>query len=250
MPVATTPTLIAVPQNNVVWQRGNTNVLRVCRQMHNECAELVYGTNTFLLFVSYTGIDFKFRWLLPSGMAPLRQYPFLDLLSERYIRLVRKVSVNVDLVDSYTGMIKFNVSGPGLTHGLRNQVQRLVNALQSNQIPTEEGQEIEHRQLSRVSIRVQNGDNYLEARKGELVRQRDGSLKGDDDVAAVLEPFSDLYGVGSVSVLGAVSGDYAQGLTARMMDKSRKDAVRKTVEENGTGAVGNGVQLCVYGNDL
>lgn len=242
MPVAASPTIVAVGQNNVVWQRGNIDILRVCRQLHDECAELIYGTNTFLLFISYQGISFRFRWLLPSGLAPSRNYPFLELLSERYIRLVKKVSVSVDLVDSYTGMIKYNVSGQGLTHGLKRQVQRLVDALR------DDGQE-DHRRLSRVSVRVQNGDNFLEARKGDLVRQRDGSLKSDDDVAEMLEPFSDLYGVGNVSVVGAVSADYAQALTELMMDKNRRDEVRK-MERGGFEYGRQNVQMCVYGNDI
>lgn len=252
MPVAATPTLMAVGQNNVVWQRGNVDLLRVNRQLHDECAHLIYGTNTFLLFVSYNGISFRFRWLLPSGLAPSRNYPFLELLSEKYIRLVRKISVSVDLVDSYTGMIKYNVSGAGLTRGLQNQVQRLVNALRSS--GAAEGEEESHRQLSRVSIRVQNGDNFLEARKSDLVRQRDGSLKSDDDVAELLEPFSDLYGVGSVSVVGAVSKAYAQSLTRLMTDKYRGDSVKPIepveADPHATGVGPAGVLLCAYGNDI
>lgn len=143
-----------------------------------------------------------------------------------------------------------NVSGQGLTHGLRRQVQRLVNALRSNGTESQEN----CRQLSCVKIRVQNGDNFLEARKSNIVRQRDGSLKSDDDVADMLEPFSDLYGVGSVSVIGAVPEDFAQALTELMMDKSRGDTVKKiepVEDEVLTGAsIKGGVQLCVYGNDL
>lgn len=251
MPVAASSTLMAVGQNNVVWQRGNIDVLSVCKQLHDECVELLYGTNTFLLFISYSGISFRFRWLLPSGLAPSRNYPFLELMNPKYIRLVRKVSVSVDLVDSYTAGIKYGVAGQGLTHGLRRQVQRLVNALRTDEV---DGQESEHRQLSRVSIRVQNGDNFLEAKKREIVRQRDGSLKTDEDVAELLDPFTDLYGVGSVSVVGAVSDDYAQNLAKAMMDKGRKNSVRRLqpVEEWHPGAAGSigGVQLCVYGNDL
>ena len=251
MPVATGSTMMAVGQNNVVWQRGNIDLLRVNKQLHDECAELIYGTNTFLLFISYTGISFRFRWLLPSGLAPSRNYPFLELLSEKYIRLVRKVSVSVDLVDSYTGMIKYNVSGNGLTDGLRKQVQRLVNALRSERA---QGQEDEHRQLSRVNIRVQNGDNFLEARKSDIVRQRDGSLKSYDDVEKMLEPFSDLYGVGSVSVVGAVHEDYAQALAELMMNKGRRDAVKSVepVEESASAIeeTSSGVQLWPQGSNL
>lgn len=91
---------------------------------------MLYGDNTFLLFITYAGIAFRFSWLTRAGMAPNRRYDFLELLPKRYMSLVKRVIVNVDHVDSYTGMIKFNVSGKGLTHGLKKQVRRLVDALQ------------------------------------------------------------------------------------------------------------------------
>ncbi|KXL50769.1 hypothetical protein M433DRAFT_43195, partial [Acidomyces richmondensis BFW] len=119
---------ITIP-SNVVWQRGNVNILTVCRQLHDECAKMIYGNNTFLLFITFNGITFRFRWLLPSGLAPSASKSFLDMLPPKYLKLIKRVVVHIDHVDSYTGQIKFNVGGKGLTYGLRRQVQRLVTAL-------------------------------------------------------------------------------------------------------------------------
>ncbi|EMC97167.1 hypothetical protein BAUCODRAFT_52487, partial [Baudoinia panamericana UAMH 10762] len=117
------------PTTNVVWLLGNTKLFSVCRQLHDECAELVYGRSTFLLILTYSGIKWRCRWLYSTGRMPTRHCDFLELVPERYLRLIKRVVVNIEHVDSYTGMIKFNVSGKGLTHGLRRQVQRLVNVL-------------------------------------------------------------------------------------------------------------------------
>ena len=65
----------------------------------------MYGTNNFLLFVTYGGISFRFRWLLPSGLAPSRSYNFVQLLPERYSNLIKRIVVHVDHIDSYTGKI-------------------------------------------------------------------------------------------------------------------------------------------------
>ncbi|KAK1083760.1 hypothetical protein LTR48_006022, partial [Friedmanniomyces endolithicus] len=188
----------------------NVHLFRVNRQLHNECAELVYGgSNTFLLFLTYEGIKWRYRWLLPSGQAPMRNYPFLELFPPRYLRLVNRVVVHVDLVDAYTGMIKFNVSGKGLVHGLRRQVQRLVNALK----PVE-GEEEEERYLTRLAVRVAN------SAVSEAVVPRRQSGKGGEvttanaDVETVLTPLRQLYGVRDVSISGAVSPEFARELRA------------------------------------
>ncbi|KAI5364867.1 hypothetical protein Slin15195_G044050 [Septoria linicola] len=218
---------------HIVWQRGNIRLLSVCRQMHNECAELLYGNSTFLLFITYTGISFRFNWLLLSGMAPQRKYDFLELLPKKYMALVKRVVVNIDHVDSYTGMIKFNVSGKGLTHGLRKQVQRLVNVLQSPQMvdPKEEhtidnglaGRQVAARRLAKVNIRVSNGNAVLDQIKSEIVRKREGGIRVNEDLEEMLEPFADLRGVREVEVAGAVTDSFAKSLRSSMMDTNPAD---------------------------
>ena len=205
--------------SNVVWQRGNISLFCVCKQLHDECAELVYGTNTFLLFVTFNGISFRFRWLLPSGLAPSRSYNnFPELLPPRYMRRIKKVFVHVDHVDSYTAMIKFNVSGQGLIHGLRQQVRRLVNALGPVQTDEDgtESQSGKPRRLNRINIRVANGNAVIDALKSDSVRQREGVIRVTEGVEETLEPFSDLRGVHEVHIGGAVTEGFARLLEERM----------------------------------
>ncbi|KAK1048737.1 hypothetical protein LTS16_004210 [Friedmanniomyces endolithicus] len=228
--------------SNIVWRRGNVHLFRVNRQLHNECAELVYGgTNTFLLFLTYEGIKWRYRWLLPSGQAPMRNYPFLELFPPRYLKLVKRVVVHVDLVDAYTGMIKFNVSGKGLVHGLRRQVQRLVNALK----PVD-GVEGEERYLTRLAVRVANS-----AVSATVVPRRQSGKVGEvataqGDVETVLMPLRQLYGVRDANISGAVSPEFARELETRLRSMGRPvDDCATDVDDVGglTGAVAG---LCVY----
>jgi hypothetical protein len=202
--------------SNVVWQRGNIHLLSVCKQLHRECAEMLYGTNTFLLFLAFPGISFRFRWLCPSGAAPHRSYNFIELLPQRYLHLIKRVAVHVGHVDSYTGMIKFNVDANGLRHGLRTQVRRLVEALQaSNGSSTT----IDDHRLARVYIRVSNGNGVLEELKSCIVQERECSVKVSEDIEEILNPFGQLRGVQQAVVVGAVNESYARSLEARMMSK-------------------------------
>jgi hypothetical protein len=253
-PTASVPT-------NIAWRRGNTALFAVCRQLHDECADIVYGSNTFMLGVTFSSITFRFRFLLPSGMAPKREYNFLELMPERYLRRLRRVLVCVDHVDSYTGMIKYNVSGKGLMHGLRRQVLKLVCALQPlggqdhEEGEGEEGQGVEMATkeescpgLARVLIRISGGN----AVTASLKTQFGEAQRISKDIEEILEPFGHLCGVRDARVMGAVGHDYARALEERMRGY-----------EHGTqqGCCCSGgmadlavdekaVQLCVYGNDI
>jgi hypothetical protein len=231
--------------SHVVWQRGNIHLMAVCRQLHDECAELLYGCNTFLLFVTFAGITFRFSWLLPSGLAPTRRYDFLELLPEKYLPLIKRVVVNVDHVDSYTGMIKFNVSGKGLTHGLRKQVRRLVNALQSTGDPTDDV----GKRMAKISIRVSNGNAFLDQVKSEIVRQREGTIRISEDLEIMLEPFLDLRGVREVQISGAVTDKFAANLKEKMMSLEKLDpaAIERSLQDLDLAPP---PRMCVYGNDM
>lgn len=235
--------------SHVVWQTGNIRLLSVCRQLHDECAEMIYGSNTFLLFVTFSGISFRYSWMLKSGLSPTRRYTFLELLPKRYLAMIKRVIVNVDHVDSYTGMIKFNVSGKGLTHGLRKQVQRLVNALQPVQGDAAAPSEYHERRLTKVKIQVSNGNAILDQIKSEVVRQREGSIRVAEDLEEMLEPFGNLRGVRNVQIAGAVTAQFSESLTMKMMslEKADVDALARSAldDEDEVDA-----QLCVYGNDI
>lgn len=218
---------------HIVWQKGNIRLLSVCRQIHDECAGMLYGDNTFLLFITYLSVSFRFNWLLLSGMTPQRKYDFLELLPARYMKLVKRVVVNLDHVDSYTGMIKYNVSGKGLTHGLRKQVQRLVDGLSPQLLPAPEMKsendaeraEVHHQQdrrLAKVAIRVVNGNAVLDQVKSDIIRKREGSIRVNEDLEEMLEPFGELRGVREVDISGAVTDVFAQNLRASMMDTTTK----------------------------
>lgn len=237
--------------SHVVWQPGNIRLLSVSRQLHDECAEIMYGSNTFLLFVTFSGISFRYSWMLKSGLSPTRRYSFLELIPRRYLILIKRVIVNVDHVDSYTGMIKFNVSGKGLTHGLRKQNQRLVNALQAHPVQLEDGTALtyQERRLNKIKIQVSNGNAVLDQIKKEVVRQREGKIRVAEDLEEMLEPFGELRGVRSVQIAGAVTTEFSERLVMKMMSLDKLDAstlarsaqdIEASVEP----------QLCVYGNDI
>jgi hypothetical protein len=244
--------------SNIAWRRGNTSLFAVCRQLHDECADMVYGSNTFLLGVTFSNITFRFRYLLPSGMAPQREYAFLELMPARYLRRLRRVFISVDHVDSYTGMIKYNVSGKGLVHGIRRQVLKLVCALQPMATSHEdEGydeiaaveEEPSRPGLARVVIRISSGNTVttsLKAQFGEVQRI-------SQDIEEILEPFGHFCGVRDPRVVGAVGQAYARELEERMRDPEPR-------EQQGCFCSGGmadlvvdekkAVQLCVYGNDI
>ncbi|KAF2484683.1 hypothetical protein BDY17DRAFT_296130 [Neohortaea acidophila] len=240
MPVPTGDTTQATA-SNVVWQRGNINVMSVCKQLHDECAELVYGRNTFLLFITYRGIQWRYRWLLPSGLAPYKSYTFLEILPQQYMRLIKRVVVYVDHVDSYMGMIKFNVGGKGLIHGLKRQVQRLAIALGAGQ--QDSGDETDaDRRLAKISI-------VLESSQPQRGR---GTTDSSKDLQDILEPFSYLRGVRHATVGGAVSPQFAEELIRTMKSTEPCATMVKSLLDEGmsTSNEAGGVQLCVYGNDI
>ncbi|KAK5709120.1 hypothetical protein LTR17_020054 [Elasticomyces elasticus] len=227
--------------SNIVWYRGHTRLFEVCHQLHSECADLVYGTNTFLLFLTYEGIKWRYRWLLPSGQAPMRNYPFLDLMPAQYMRLVKRVIVHIDLVDGYTGMIKYNVSGQGLVHGLRRQVQRLVSALKP-------GEDEEKRELTRLAIRVSNSAMSDTAnRKRQSGKIVESSV---EEVETVLQPFRQLFGVRDACVIGAVTQEYARELETCLQSKERPQEMVVLDADDAGGLAAPLAGLCVYGNDI
>ena len=246
--------------NHVIWRRGNISLLCVCRQLHDECARLMYGSNMFVLFVRYTGIEFRFCWRIPSGLIP-NLHRKIDQVSTKYLALMKKVIINIDHVDSYIGMIKFNVSGKGLSHGLRKQVQRVVNALRlpdvtyANTTNSENEQPCVivngHRRLLRVSVRVHNNKMGLDLRKYPIVRERDGDMKFNEDVEEILEPFSHLRGVRHLAITGAVSDRFAHGLKEKIMctEDNLSSVVKMTQHLSILDEIAS-PPLCVYGNDI
>ena len=240
--------------SNIAWRRGNTSLFAVCRQLHDECADMVYGSNTFLLGVTFSNITFRFRYLLPSGMAPQREYAFLELMPARYLRRLRRVFISVDHVDSYTGMIKYNVSGKGLVHGIRRQVLKLVCALQPMASHEDERRELATEEpsgpgLARVVIRISSGNTVttsLKAQFGEVQRI-------SQDIEEILEPFGHFSRVRDPRVVGAVGQAYARELEERMRDSEPLEQQSCCCSGGMADLVVDekkAVQICVYGNDI
>lgn len=241
--------------SNVVWKRGNIDILRVCKQLHHECTEMIYGWNTFLLFVTYSGIVFRYRWLLPSGLAPSRSFNLLKTMPRRYLRLMRKLVIHVDHVDPYTGMIKFNVQGKGLTAGLKSQLEQLVDAIRSRRDADGDfdmTRGVRERKLAKVNIRVSNGNSVVDALKPSEIRLNCEAEKTNQDLEDMLSPFGSLRGVGQVHISGAVPEDLAERLTQKMksvLAPGESDDYllleKKLAKEKLPPPA-----LCVYGNDM
>lgn len=245
--------------SNIAWRRGNTSLFAVCRQLHDECADLVYGRNTFMLGVTFSSITFRFRFLLPSGMAPKREYNFLELMPAKYLRRLQRVLIYVDHVDSYTGMIKYNVSGKGLMHGLRRQVLKLVCALQPIDREEEGTEDTSHdgdssdfsREppgLARVMIRISNGHAVTQSLKVQFAEIQ----RISKDIEEILEPFGHLCGVRDARVMGAVGQAYARELEDRMRgyDHGKHTGCCCSGGMADLAVEEKAVQLCVYGNDI
>lgn len=246
--IAPPPAPTAAALGNAVWHKGHTGLFAVCRQLHAECTDLVYGGNPFIVFISFAGISIRFRFLLSSGLAPtFYKDDFLDWMPRHYRVRIRNLVVHVDHVDQYTGQIKFNVGGKGLTHGLRRQAQRLVDALK----PEADKNDEELRRLARLDIRVSNGSSVTDSIKSELDKQRDGP-RVSRDIEIMLAPFLQLRGVRSASVSGAVTAEFAAELeeSMRSLGPVPEELACSRVGDGGMQDPPPGVQMCVYGNDI
>jgi hypothetical protein len=190
--------------NDVVWRRGNINILAVCKQIHDECADMIYGENMFVIDVAFDSIKFRYRWRTPANLTPNRSILFLTHFSQRNLMRIKKYVINVEHVDDYTGMIKYNTGGRGLTAGIREQVGALVDLL--SVVPN----------LQRLHIHLIDGAiSRIRFPSGRVHRVQDE--KNYSLSQAVLDPFKRLYGVRKAEVSG-VSEEYSKVLEKSMTD--------------------------------
>jgi hypothetical protein len=188
--------------NDVVWRRGCTSLLAVSKQIHEEAADMLYGENTFVVDVAFDKVSFRYRWRTESGLTPSRTFDWLEHFSQRNLLRVKKYVVNVESVDDYTGMIKYNVGGRGLPAGIRAKVRELVDLLvlvselRKLEVHLIDGDISRHRFPSGRVHRVQDEGHYAQTQ-------------------TVLDPFRALYGVRQVQVTG-VSEEYAKALEVSM----------------------------------
>ncbi|KAF1839077.1 hypothetical protein BDW02DRAFT_564422 [Decorospora gaudefroyi] len=191
--------------NDIVWRRGNISLLAVSRQVHEETADMLYGDNTFVVDVAFDAIHFRYRWRTANNLTPNRTYPFLDQFSQRNLLRIRNYVVNVESVDDYTGMIKYNCGGRGLPAGIRGKVRELVDLLAL--VP----------QLHRLQIHLIDGAiSRVRFPSGRVHRVQDESNYAQTQI--VLEPFKALYGVRKAQVSG-VNDEYAGALANSMINQ-------------------------------
>jgi hypothetical protein len=188
--------------NDVVWRRGCTQLLAVNRQVHEEAADMLYGDNTFVIDVAFDKIAFRYRWRTENGLTPSREYLFLDHFSQRNLLRVKNYVVNVEFVDDYTGMIKYNCGGRGLAAGIRARVRELVDLVAA--VP----------QLHRLQVHLIDGAvSRVRFPSGRVHRVQDESIYAQTQT--VLEPFRALYGVRQVQITG-VNEEYGEALMINM----------------------------------
>lgn len=189
--------------HDMVWRRGCTTVLAVNRKVHEEAADMLYGENTFVVDVTFDAINFRYRWRTENMLTPSRTFQFLDHFSQRNLLRIKNYVVNVESVDDYTGMIKYNHQGRGLPVGVRRKVQELVDLLAI--VP----------QLHRLQLHLIDGAiSRIRFPSGRVHRVQDPA--NFEQTQTVLDPFHALYDVRKVVVSG-VSEEFARKLEQSMM---------------------------------
>ncbi|KAF1957494.1 hypothetical protein CC80DRAFT_592747 [Byssothecium circinans] len=184
--------------NEIVWRRGCTAILAANHQIHDECVDVIYGGNTFVIDVTFDSIKFRQRWRTANNLTPSRSYAFLDHFSQRNLMRIKDYVINVEHVDDYTGMIKYNCGGKGLTAGIRGMVQELVELL--TLVP----------HLRRLHVHLIDGAiSRVKFPSGRVHRVQDWQNYSNSQT--VLEPFRRLYGVRMAGVTG-VSPAYREEL--------------------------------------
>jgi len=188
--------------NDIVWRRGHTSLLAVSRHVHEEAADMLYGDNTFVIDVTFDAINFRYRWRTGNNLTPNRTYPFLDHFSQRNLLRIRNYVVNVESVDDYTGMIKYNCGGRGLPAGIKSKVRELVDLLAVAP------------QLYRLQVHLIDGAiSRVRFPSGRVHRVQDESNYAQTQL--VLDPFRAVYGVRQAVVSG-VDDEYKEVLEKSM----------------------------------
>ena len=185
----TLPKTISVGSKCIAWRRDNITLLAANKQIYEEATRQFYGRNVFLIDIVWDCSTFCYQWLLETGLIPTRRMAFPDQMAARNIKLMRKFHVRIHNIDSYTGMIKYNYSGLGLTDGVKDQVQFFCQALRS--LP----------EIGFLHVHLQ--DDTHNAQAGQKV----------------LEPFLDLKHVRVVTCSGSMSQETSTKLRKTLSDK-------------------------------
>ena len=193
------PRTVDAGHKGIAWIRGNTAIMATNKQIYSETITVMYRSNTFLLDIEWDCITLAYQWLLPTGLVPKRTLAFPDQLASRNVALIQKFHVRVHHVDSYTGMIKYNYSGQGLTDGVKYQVAQLCKLLRTLA------------EIKKLSIELRDGSGKVGL--GQSVLEPFLSLKNTQVVTA---NGSGTLREGSISNGSHVNPDYAKHLSARL----------------------------------
>ncbi|TLD29913.1 hypothetical protein E2P81_ATG06566 [Venturia nashicola] len=206
---------------NILWRRGCISILQVSHKIYEECADMLYSTNTFEIDIKYDSIKFRYSWLTHSGLKPKILYAFPSDRFQHSVQRIRHFVINVEHVDSYQGMIKYNCGGPGLTAGVKGQVRDFVQQIGMS------------KNLGRVVIRLSNGNKVLSDIRRVKVHCIERE-KNTEVTQSVLDPFRDLKDVRWAKVGGSVTPEYAteieQAMTAHYTTASHMTLDAKAEE--------------------
>jgi hypothetical protein len=165
----------------------------------------MYGSNVFEIDIKYDSIKFRYAWLIPSGLRPKVLYYFPEYLSQRNVLRIRHYLINIEVVDNYTGRIKYNIGGAGLTAGVRNQVRKFVNEVRDSG------------EFGRVVVRMSEGNKVLSEIRRPGLRVHCVERGTNSALAqTVLSPFKFLRGVTSAEISGSVTPEYAAEIERAM----------------------------------
>ncbi|KAA6412396.1 MAG: hypothetical protein FRX48_03386 [Lasallia pustulata] len=195
------PTTLETVHKGTVWIRGSTTIMTANKQIYAESTAIMYGTSAFLLDIEWDCITFAYQWLLPTNLVPKRTLAFPEHLTSRTVALIRKLYVRVHHVDSYTGMVKYNYSGHGLTDGVRDQVATFCTLLRG--LP----------EITKLSIELRDGSATLGLGQG------------------VLEPFLTLKNTREVNVIGSVTPEYGEHISRRLNDAYTRNSFLRLPRE-------------------
>lgn len=201
------PSTISQPSQahtNTLWRRGCISLLQVSHNFYEECADMLYSTNTFEIDIKYDSIKFHYSWLTHSGLKPKILYPFPSNRFQRNIQRIRHFVINVEHVDSYQGMIKYNCGGSGLTAGVQGQVRDFVQQIRTS------------RNFGRIVIRLSDGNKALNDIRRVKVHCIERE-KNTEVTQSVLDPFRDLKDVRWAKVGGSVTPEYATEIERAML---------------------------------
>ena len=189
----------------VTWRLGEVALLATCRQIYEECANIIYGSNIFEIAVEPTRTVFCKSYSAKNS--PLRHFQTVDfhgLFSGSSVSRMKKIRVTIRHSDDFTSMTKYNCGGRALNYGLRLQVEDLVDVL--------------HRAEPLRWMQIHSVISDSLAKKAKMFDwfMLEEACPFPPYLQDVLLPFSQLSHVKVVVVTGAVTTDFAKALKCNM----------------------------------